>query len=148
MKQPLAFFIISLFSLAINATEAFQVPDTLNLFENITDVSRQIQQQTTSKENITTPEEDLWEAIPEALTPDSIILPASIGDTIIGEPIIGEPIIGEPIIGDTISKDSIIVPAAIPFVSRNPLDSIDRKSTRLNSSHVRISYAVFCLKKK
>src|SRR5690554_7164001 len=25
---------------------------------------------------------------------------------------------------------------------------IDRKSTRLNSSHVRISYAVFCLKKK
>ena len=124
MKQPLAFFIISLFSLAINATEAFQVPDTLNLFENITDVSRQIQQQTTSKENIATPEEDLWEAIPEALTPDSIILPASIGDTIIGEPIIGEPIIGEPIIGDTISKDSIIVPAAIPFVSRNPLDSI------------------------
>src|SRR5699024_11429730 len=32
-----------------------------------------------------------------------------------------------------------------------PFDSfrgIDRKSTRLNSSHVSISYAVFCLKKK
>src|SRR5690349_22099108 len=28
------------------------------------------------------------------------------------------------------------------------LDWIDRKSTRLNSSHVEISYAVFCLKKK
>src|SRR5438874_6491224 len=27
-------------------------------------------------------------------------------------------------------------------------DCIDRKSTRLNSSHVEISYAVFCLKKK
>src|SRR5207249_11831053 len=27
-------------------------------------------------------------------------------------------------------------------------DSQDRKSTRLNSSHVSISYAVFCLKKK
>src|SRR3989442_10851880 len=27
-------------------------------------------------------------------------------------------------------------------------DPLDRKSTRLNSSHVRISYAVFCLKKK
>src|SRR5690554_7694209 len=26
--------------------------------------------------------------------------------------------------------------------------TVDRKSTRLNSSHVRISYAVFCLKKK
>src|SRR5690554_5247495 len=29
-----------------------------------------------------------------------------------------------------------------------PWDREDRKSTRLNSSHVRISYAVFCLKKK
>src|SRR5690554_2974353 len=28
------------------------------------------------------------------------------------------------------------------------IQAIDRKSTRLNSSHVRISYAVFCLKKK
>src|SRR5699024_12080474 len=28
------------------------------------------------------------------------------------------------------------------------LEAIDRKSTRLNSSHVSISYAVFCLKKK
>src|SRR5699024_12178474 len=37
------------------------------------------------------------------------------------------------------------------FVSKNkkklPSDQ-DRKSTRLNSSHVSISYAVFCLKKK
>src|SRR5207249_11372724 len=31
------------------------------------------------------------------------------------------------------------------FVEQLP---IDRKSTRLNSSHVSISYAVFCLKKK
>src|SRR5699024_12585215 len=29
-----------------------------------------------------------------------------------------------------------------------PIVSQDRKSTRLNSSHVSISYAVFCLKKK
>src|SRR5690625_3867327 len=28
------------------------------------------------------------------------------------------------------------------------VDDLDRKSTRLNSSHVAISYAVFCLKKK
>src|SRR3989442_3094178 len=32
-----------------------------------------------------------------------------------------------------------------PLAAELPLD---RKSTRLNSSHVRISYAVFCLKKK
>src|SRR5207244_11372273 len=30
----------------------------------------------------------------------------------------------------------------------NPLSTQDRKSTRLNSSHQIISYAVFCLKKK
>src|SRR2546426_2939872 len=29
-----------------------------------------------------------------------------------------------------------------------PADPLDRKSTRLNSSHLVISYAVFCLKKK
>src|SRR5690606_21133735 len=35
------------------------------------------------------------------------------------------------------------------FSSLNPASSrVDRKSTRLNSSHVKISYAVFCLKKK
>src|SRR5690606_41854349 len=39
------------------------------------------------------------------------------------------------------------------FVHINKIDDhdsshIDRKSTRLNSSHVKISYAVFCLKKK
>src|SRR5690606_40310072 len=31
---------------------------------------------------------------------------------------------------------------------RNYEALVDRKSTRLNSSHVKISYAVFCLKKK
>src|SRR5215475_15011604 len=33
-------------------------------------------------------------------------------------------------------------------VWRGPHGQADRKSTRLNSSHVKISYAVFCLKKK
>src|SRR2546430_15744295 len=34
------------------------------------------------------------------------------------------------------------------FSSEEILREIDRKSTRLNSSHSQISYAVFCLKKK
>src|SRR5436305_7699840 len=34
------------------------------------------------------------------------------------------------------------------FVGTVENDKLDRKSTRLNSSHVRSSYAVFCLKKK
>src|SRR5690606_39706537 len=40
---------------------------------------------------------------------------------------------------------------ACGLVGREPqarAEEVDRKSTRLNSSHVKISYAVFCLKKK
>src|SRR5947199_8020753 len=36
----------------------------------------------------------------------------------------------------------------VPLVVSNGINSRDRKSTRLNSSHLGISYAVFCLKKK
>src|SRR5207253_5937651 len=41
-------------------------------------------------------------------------------------------------------------PAGGPFSTRSWVAASlrDRKSTRLNSSHVAISYAVFCLKKK
>src|SRR5258705_9348451 len=36
----------------------------------------------------------------------------------------------------------------VPEPIRNRAGGTDRKSTRLNSSHLGISYAVFCLKKK
>src|SRR6266496_336169 len=59
---------------------------------------------------------------------------------------------------ETESKPSAeILPIWKEFVARsgeplaaswNPGSGTDRKSTRLNSSHVEISYAVFCLKKK
>src|SRR5205809_5871355 len=42
-------------------------------------------------------------------------------------------------------------PGGLSYFGANPLQTtarIDRKSTRLNSSHGYISYAVFCLKKK
>src|SRR2546430_3559042 len=39
-------------------------------------------------------------------------------------------------------------PGATVNTCENALDWQDRKSTRLNSSHSQISYAVFCLKKK
>src|SRR5947209_11910564 len=40
-------------------------------------------------------------------------------------------------------------PSAIPrSMTSSIIFSTDRKSTRLNSSHANISYAVFCLKKK
>src|SRR5699024_11513390 len=42
---------------------------------------------------------------------------------------------------------NFITPVVTLFNEFNQVKS-DRKSTRLNSSHVSISYAVFCLKKK
>src|SRR2546422_7645806 len=39
-------------------------------------------------------------------------------------------------------------PEQMPMLSDERGSRIDRKSTRLNSSHGYISYAVFCLKKK
>src|SRR5207249_9605906 len=46
-------------------------------------------------------------------------------------------------------NDGVVSEAEWPFGHEKALDRVaDRKSTRLNSSHVSISYAVFCLKKK
>src|SRR5690606_12049106 len=42
-------------------------------------------------------------------------------------------------------RRQVVTMSALFFQRAQPLD---RKSTRLNSSHVKISYAVFCLKKK
>src|SRR5690606_39649507 len=56
--------------------------------------------------------------------------------------------------GHILDKDGSVVDEVMISVFRAPKsftkeDTIeDRKSTRLNSSHVKISYAVFCLKKK
>src|SRR5690554_7783466 len=54
---------------------------------------------------------------------------------------------GEMQFGGVIYSDS--ADKATRFIANcNQKKIPDRKSTRLNSSHVRISYAVFCLKKK
>src|SRR5699024_11537899 len=45
---------------------------------------------------------------------------------------------------DTMMKSSTFMAKTVSVSNENA----DRKSTRLNSSHVSISYAVFCLKKK
>src|SRR2546430_7702218 len=51
------------------------------------------------------------------------------------------PISGEPLHFERFA-DGFGAIGAVPFAPK------DRKSTRLNSSHSQISYAVFCLKKK
>src|SRR3712207_8659121 len=43
---------------------------------------------------------------------------------------------------------AVRVPLLVAVRHRDPDGDRDRKSTRLNSSHANISYAVFCLKKK
>src|SRR5690554_7130488 len=68
--------------------------------------------------------------------------------------------VGIDVIGDYVTEINVTSPTCVREISRDTgidiagqyIDSLleikDRKSTRLNSSHVRISYAVFCLKKK
>src|SRR3712207_6877472 len=53
--------------------------------------------------------------------------------------------------GGPVHSGAVVVPAVLAAAERFGLsgaDTLDRKSTRLNSSHANISYAVFCLKKK
>src|SRR5690625_6157447 len=52
--------------------------------------------------------------------------------------------------GDRFERDIVVVQARAAAQSQflADIEQGDRKSTRLNSSHVAISYAVFCLKKK
>src|SRR2546429_6377797 len=76
-------------------------------------------------------------------------------------------LLGKPLASDQARAECIGVAAGIPIFGLDALSSaaygpeaaltlliplgaagIDRKSTRLNSSHGYISYAVFCLKKK
>src|SRR3712207_8758629 len=55
---------------------------------------------------------------------------------------------------DLLTGESVWVPAQLVLMYYKPhpaeclIGYADRKSTRLNSSHANISYAVFCLKKK
>src|SRR5690554_1412086 len=64
---------------------------------------------------------------------------------------ISEKVIIQPILqmaGKLLTGVAIVVGVGLAINSELTISLIDRKSTRLNSSHVRISYAVFCLKKK
>src|SRR3712207_2163314 len=49
---------------------------------------------------------------------------------------------------ESAKKNLVKVPVLKGTVPHEVEYSLDRKSTRLNSSHANISYAVFCLKKK
>src|SRR2546429_5381571 len=52
------------------------------------------------------------------------------------------------IVAATLALKTELTEDCCRFCEKYPRPLIDRKSTRLNSSHGYISYAVFCLKKK
>src|SRR5690606_39878888 len=55
----------------------------------------------------------------------------------------------KPGVGYKATEDDIVAnPKQLKILQVEAVQLVDRKSTRLNSSHVKISYAVFCLKKK
>src|SRR3712207_7625331 len=60
------------------------------------------------------------------------------------------PLVAEhfPALAETFRKVATIRIRNVATVGGNLAHGEDRKSTRLNSSHANISYAVFCLKKK
>src|SRR5690606_39641360 len=64
--------------------------------------------------------------------------------------LIRPPFTQEPLKFSIFVRDSAFVLSLLYCFKRPKIDSyarhLDRKSTRLNSSHVKISYAVFCLK--
>src|SRR3712207_9459072 len=51
-------------------------------------------------------------------------------------------------LSDRDARDHCTDPTTPPASATTRAARVDRKSTRLNSSHANISYAVFCLKKK
>src|SRR5256885_11940594 len=51
------------------------------------------------------------------------------------------------VLGKSGSGKSVLIKCIVGLLTHDE-GKIDRKSTRLNSSHLVISYAVFCLKKK
>src|SRR3712207_8314834 len=80
-----------------------------------------------------------------------------------GEVVVGDPLEELPGLGEVVGLDRrrvVLQPGddlahhpahLLPVLygrAHLPEDALDRKSTRLNSSHANISYAVFCLKKK
>src|SRR5690606_40012038 len=93
--------------------------------------------------------EQLVVRLPEA-QPEEILLLLVVQDRGLGPLPAGREAGGQR--GDALDPQAVLggrvldpVDAGLPVPAA---DGEDRKSTRLNSSHVKISYAVFCLKKK
>src|SRR2546427_1113268 len=79
--------------------------------------------------------------------------PRNVGSLPKDDPNVGTGLVGAPECGDVMKLQVKVNPQTgviddAKFKTFGCGSAIDRKSTRLNSSHSQISYAVFCLKKK
>src|SRR3989449_11729521 len=68
--------------------------------------------------------------------------------TVDSERLVGELVGHGAVVTPELQAADVILVNTCGFIDAAKQESIDRKSTRLNSSHGYISYAVFCLKKK
>src|SRR5690606_3474222 len=79
-------------------------------------------------------------AIPRTVIPGAVTPEPTVPGTVTPGTVIPGAVTPEPTVPGTVTPGTVIPEPTVP--------GTDRKSTRLNSSHVKISYAVFCLKKK
>ena len=78
-----------------------------------------------------------------------VATPASAGVTTIASlPVLAVDVGGTKLEAGLVDADGCILGRRRAATTGDDGDALDRKSTRLNSSHALISYAVFCLKKK
>src|SRR5207249_5562221 len=87
-------------------------------------------------------------AMPEVLTQELERLPLRVDTLLAGVPLHDVWFVDLPRWRAGVTLDSFLRTVTSCLCRPPSLVRIDRKSTRLNSSHVSISYAVFCLKKK
>src|SRR5687768_18204250 len=81
-------------------------------------------------------------------TPIAVVSPEASGRMAIGEALTNIAAASIAKIGDVKLSANWMAAAGHAGEDAALYDTVDRKSTRLNSSHGYISYAVFCLKKK
>src|SRR3712207_7801400 len=74
--------------------------------------------------------------------------PGDAPPAVVREEVVAVEVLFERVAGLDIGKNSLTVCRRTPGAGGRRVSETDRKSTRLNSSHANISYAVFCLKKK
>src|SRR5690625_6460453 len=75
-----------------------------------------------------------------------LLRPGQHGTTFGGNPLAAA--VGLAVIGTMIDEELLQHTRRVGDQLAQAITALDRKSTRLNSSHVAISYAVFCLEKK